>query len=221
METELTSAVLEKCIDGDTADFKINDQVVKYRFLAIDTPESVHPTKKEEEYGKTASEYTCNALTNAKSIILETETKNKTDKYGRNLAWVWVDNELLQKKLIENGYGQVAYVYGNYKYTLNLCAIQKDAKKEKINVWSNKKYEEGYCATVDTTGVTKEITPPDPNNVNQVQTQTTPVYYYIIIAILLIIILTNKTWRNKIIKQTKNKVNKKINQTITKTINKM
>ena len=46
---------LSKCVDGDTAKFIYNDEVITARFLAIDTPESVHPTIGEEPYGKEAS----------------------------------------------------------------------------------------------------------------------------------------------------------------------
>ena len=40
------------CVDGDTAKFIYKDEEITARFLAIDTPETVHPTKGEEEYGK-------------------------------------------------------------------------------------------------------------------------------------------------------------------------
>lgn len=33
------SVELVKCVDGDTAWFKLEDEVIKARFLAIDTPE--------------------------------------------------------------------------------------------------------------------------------------------------------------------------------------
>lgn len=150
---------LEKCVDGDTAYFLVDGESTKFRFLALDTPESVHPTKGEEAYGKSASEFTCELLQNAEKIVVEYDDgSGKTDKYDRNLAWIWVDNELLQKIIVEQGYGQVAYIYGDYKYTKNLCAIQKEAISQKINVWSNEEYEEGYCKKVDVTGVSTKIT---------------------------------------------------------------
>ena len=40
------------CVDGDTAKFIYKDEKITARFLAIDTPETVHPTKEEEVYGK-------------------------------------------------------------------------------------------------------------------------------------------------------------------------
>lgn len=147
-ETALEKVTFVRCVDGDTAVFKLNGEEVKYRFLAIDTPETVHPTKDVEAFGKNASEYTCNKLTNAKEIIVEYETSNKTDKYGRSLGWIWIDGSLLQKELISVGYAEVAYIYGTYRYTESLCLIQSSAKNNKLGMW-NEGREEGYCSTVD------------------------------------------------------------------------
>lgn len=135
-ESEIVT--LEKCVDGDTARFQDqNGNILKTRFLAIDTPETVHPTKEVETFGKEASNYTCESLTNAKEIRLEYDNdSDKEDKYGRRLAWVFVDGVLLQEKLIELGYAKVAYLYGDYEYTERLQAAEKKAKESKVGVWS-------------------------------------------------------------------------------------
>lgn len=129
---------LEKCVDGDTAKFKTADGVVTtYRFLAIDTPETVHPTKPAEPFGKEASDYTCNALSNASKIVLELDdASDEKDRYGRGLAWIFVDDVLLQEQLISLGYAKTAYLYGDYKYTPILQEQEKSAKENKIGIWS-------------------------------------------------------------------------------------
>lgn len=124
---------LEKCVDGDTAWFKLDGETIKTRFLAIDTPES---TKEVEEFGKEAATYTCNELKNAKKIQIEyDENSDKTDKYDRHLVWVFVDNELLQKKIIENGLAEVAYLYDDYKYTDILKESESLAKSNQLGIW--------------------------------------------------------------------------------------
>lgn len=148
-KTTTKAVSFARCVDGDTAVFIVDDEEVKFRFLAIDTPETVHPTKEEEAYGKQASEYTCNLLTNAKEILIEYENNNKQDKYGRDLAWVWVDQKLLQDELIKKGYGKVAYIYGNYRYTLSLCMDERKAQEEKLGIWNAQKAQETYCYTQD------------------------------------------------------------------------
>ncbi len=129
---------LEKCVDGDTATFNLNGETIKSRFLAINTPES---TNKKEFYGKEASEYVCNKLTNANKIELEYDDESdKLDKYGRTLAWIIVDGENLQLDLVKNGYAEVKYIYGDYKYLNELKKLEKEAKKQKLGMWQD--YEE-------------------------------------------------------------------------------
>lgn len=126
-----------KCVDGDTAKFIYKDEVITARFLAIDTPESVHPTVGEEPFGKDASNFTCNTLEKADEIVLEFDSNSdKTDKYDRYLVWVFVDGKLLQKELISKGYAEVAYLYDDYKYTEELEKEQEKAKKKEIGIWS-------------------------------------------------------------------------------------
>jgi len=125
------------CVDGDTAKFIYKKEEITARFLAIDTPETVHPNKEEEPYGKEASEYTCNSLKNASKIKLEyDEDSDELDKYDRHLVWVFVDGELLQKKLVSKGYASVAYLYGNYKYTNELEEVEQEVEDSKLGIWS-------------------------------------------------------------------------------------
>lgn len=127
-------ATLVKCIDGDTATFKLNNQDLKVRFLAINAPEIAHENNEAEPYGVEAQNYTCDMLKKAKKIRLEFE-KSKTDKYGRNLAWVFVDEKLLNEEIVKVGLAKVAYLYDKYKYTPQVKQAEKTAKKNKVNLW--------------------------------------------------------------------------------------
>lgn len=132
------------CVDGDTARFILKKEEIKVRFLAIDTPESVHPTIGEEAFGKEASEYTCSRLKKAKQISIEYDPdSDKIDKYGRHLVWIFVDDSLLQKELISKGYAEVAYLYGDYLYTEQLKEEQEKTKKAKLGIWSLEDQEKG------------------------------------------------------------------------------
>lgn len=128
---------LDKCVDGDTAWFNLDNERIKTRFLAINTPES---TNKIEAYGKEASNYTCNMLTNAKKIEIEYDNNSdKFDKYDRHLVWVFVDDTLLQEKLLEEGLAEIKYIYGDYKYLDELKKVESTAKKNKVGMWSDSK----------------------------------------------------------------------------------
>ena len=123
------SVNFKSCIDGDTAVFIINDENVTVRFLAIDAPEN------NTQIGKEVSNYVCKALNNASSITLEYEEDTTLDKYNRVLAWVYVDDKLIQKDLIEKGYAEIKYIYDDYKYVDELEKVQQQAKKEKLGIW--------------------------------------------------------------------------------------
>lgn len=126
-------AELEKCVDGDTAYFIIDGESQKVRFLAIDTPES---TNTIEPYGKIASAYTCDLLTNANSIQIEMDPDSDDfDRYDRMLAWIWADGELVQEKILEMGYAEVAYLYGDYMYTNELEIVENQAKINQMGMW--------------------------------------------------------------------------------------
>ena len=128
---------LDSCIDGDTARFVIKDEVKTVRFLSINTPEIAHDDVVDEPFGEEASIFTCNMLTNASVIKLQYDSKSdKEDKYGRVLAWVFVDDELLQEKLVSEGLAEVKYVYKDYKYSSHLMDIELEAKTKEIGIWA-------------------------------------------------------------------------------------
>lgn len=137
-QIEKVEVTLYATVDGDTAKFNLNNEIVTVRFLAVDTPETKHPDKGVEPYGPEASNFTKEKLTNAKKIVLEYDNNStKTDKYNRHLAWIWIDDELLQELLIENGLAKVEYVYGDYKYLEQLREKETIAKQNKMGLWQN------------------------------------------------------------------------------------
>ncbi len=127
---------LSKCTDGDTAHFNINGNDTKVRFLGIDTPETVKANTPVQPFGKEASNYTCNALTQAKEIRIEYEDSNKVDKYGRSLGWIFVDDVLLQSELVRQGLAEVKYLEDTYKYATELKQAEKEAKMNQLGIWS-------------------------------------------------------------------------------------
>lgn len=125
----------DKAVDGDTAWFMIDGESVKVRFLYIDTPES---TNQVEPYGQEASAFTAAQLQQAEKIELETNGDGEQyDHYDRLLAWVFVDDELLQEKIAEMGYCEKFYDYGyDYPYKEMIIAANEQAMKEKRGIYS-------------------------------------------------------------------------------------
>lgn len=132
--SEETYEVL-RVVDGDTIQIDYNGTKEKVRLIGIDTPESVHPDEaKNTENGKIASDYTKELLT-GKFVKLELDVQER-DKYGRILAYVYLDGEMVNKKLLADGYAQVATFPPNVKYVDEFTEIQKEAKEAKRGLWA-------------------------------------------------------------------------------------
>jgi micrococcal nuclease len=123
ISTGYGEVTLSRCVDGDTAIFSQDGTSFTVRFLGVDTPES---TYRFDPWGKAASTFTCDKLTNASSIVLEKQlaSDERTDGNGRYLAWVWYDGRLLNLELIEQAYSKskssVTSKYGMLIFTADL-----------------------------------------------------------------------------------------------------
>lgn len=135
--SEKISVNFSKCVDGDTIKVIKSKEEITIRLLAVDTPETKHPSKKEEAFGKEASNFTCNKIKNASKIEIEYDKESsKTDKYDRHLTWVYVDGILLQEELVKNSLAKIEYIYGDYKYINKLEKLEEESKLKKEGIWS-------------------------------------------------------------------------------------
>jgi len=187
------------CVDGDTIKVLVGKEEKTIRMLAVDTPESVHPTKGVEYYGKEASEYTCNKVKNAKKIEIEyDDNSDKTDKYDRLLVWVFTDGTLLQKDLVSNGLAKVAYLYDDYKYTSILEKEQELASAKNIGIWNeeakNEYNQENNITTENKTAST---------SVKETSNYTTKDIIIIGILLLIIVFVGDKSIKSKAKKKLK------------------
>ena len=127
-----------KCVDGDT--FKLGKDTI--RMLAIDTPETVKPNTPVQPFGKEASDRTCGLLSNAKNIDLKVDPGNEQDKYNRKLAWVYVDDVLIQETLLKEGLAEIKFIH---KKTIDkptykqLQEAEKYAKENNLGIWGSLK----------------------------------------------------------------------------------
>ena len=124
-----------RVVDGDTIEVNYNGTEEKVRLIGIDTPESVHPDEeKNSEYGEQASEYT-KQLLEGKTVKLEFDVEER-DSYGRLLAYVYVDDIMVNKKLLEEGLAQIATYPPNVKYVDEFTKIQETARENKKGFWA-------------------------------------------------------------------------------------
>lgn len=125
-----------RVVDGDTIVIDYNGTGEKVRLIGIDTPESVHPdADKNTKWGNTASDYTKYMLS-GKYVGVEFDVE-QTDKYGRLLAYVYLDGKMYNKTLLENGFAKVSTYPPNVKYVDEFVQLQKQARENKIGIWKD------------------------------------------------------------------------------------
>ncbi len=145
--SERTKVKYLKTSDGDTMRAVIDGENVRIRFLGINTPEVSGENKVEEPWGNEALAYTQKRLDEAQKIEIEfDDVADHEDRFGRKLAWIWVDDELFEVELLEQGMAKTYMLQNDYKYAKELKEAEQKAKKEKLGVWSGKTPEE-YMAS--------------------------------------------------------------------------
>lgn len=144
--------------DGDTIRVKIKGKNFIVRLIGVDTPETKDPRKAVQCFGKEASEYTKNNLLN-QTVTLESDpVAGNKDMYGRLLRHVFLENGTnYNHKLIADGYAyEYTYKSQLYRYRDDFKQAQKDARENKLGLWSDT-----ACAGVASPITTKTITPVD------------------------------------------------------------
>lgn len=119
-----------RVIDGDTIVIEGNEKV---RLIGVDTPETVHPKKPVQYFGKEASAFT-KKMVEGKQVRLEYDWQRK-DKYGRTLAYVYLeDGTFLNLEIIKQGYG-FAYIKYPFKFLEEFRQAEKEARENKRGLW--------------------------------------------------------------------------------------
>lgn len=89
-----------RTIDGDTVELVMSGKVEKVRLLLIDTPEKGANAVQEQPYAQEAKKRLEELLTKANKISVSFEKSQRVDKYGRLLAYVFVDEQLDRKSVV-------------------------------------------------------------------------------------------------------------------------
>ncbi|MEC4030165.1 endonuclease YokF [Bacillus subtilis] len=159
---ELVDVTLDRAVDGDTIKVNYNGNVDTVRYLLVDTPETKKPDSCVQPYGEDASKRN-KELVNSGKLQLEFDKGDHRDKYGRLLAYVYVDGKSVQEALLKEGLARVAYVYEpNTKYIDQFKKDEQEAKTEKLSIWSKNGYvtDRGFngCVKEKNTAVKKATT---------------------------------------------------------------
>lgn len=133
----LERATVTRVVDGDTIDVTLNRRTVRVRLLGVDTPETVHPSRPVECFGREASRF-LKELLEGQTVLLESDaSQGDRDRYNRLLRFVWLpDGRLVNYEIIAQGYG-FEYTFNlPYKYQDQFKAAQRAAREAQTGLWA-------------------------------------------------------------------------------------
>ena len=117
--TEDTAYEVIRIVDGDTVIISYEAVHTTVRLIGVDTPETKHPNRGEEKYGREASVFLQNLL-QGESVYLRFDDQNTTDLYGRTLAYLYraPDGLFVNLEIVRQGYGvaYTAFPFGHINY---------------------------------------------------------------------------------------------------------
>lgn len=126
-----------RVIDGDSLEI---EGVGEVRLIGVDTPEVYHPLKPVQYYAEEASDFV-RKLVGGSRVRLEYDLE-KYDKYGRTLAYVYLeDGCCLNEEIIKNGYG-FALTRFPFKRLKRYLSLEAQARAKGLGLWGNQGLDE-------------------------------------------------------------------------------
>jgi micrococcal nuclease len=122
---------ITKVVDGDTIDANIDlgfdiSLTKRIRLAGIDSPESRTTNLKEKALGLESKEWLKKTLEDAKDILIKTEKPDSTEKYGRIIGHLFINDQetSLNNQMIDEGYA-LAYEGGKKDMDLELLLSRR------------------------------------------------------------------------------------------------
>jgi micrococcal nuclease len=119
--------------DGDTIEVGGGRRV---RLIGVDTPETKHPDKGVQCYGREASAYTARLLPRGTRVRLVTDVEER-DRYDRLLAYVYrvSDGLFVNAALARDGYARPLTIPPNVAHTEEFTSLAARARDRGRGLW--------------------------------------------------------------------------------------
>jgi micrococcal nuclease len=125
-----------RVVDGDTIHVVVGGRREKVRYIGVDTPETHHPTKPVQCYGRAASAF--NARLVAGELVRLVRDVEERDRYGRLLAYVYRarDGLFVNAELARAGYARTLTIAPDVRYAARFAALARAAREAGRGLWS-------------------------------------------------------------------------------------
>ena len=131
---------VNRAVDGDTVELMDGRKV---RYLNVDTPETVKSGTSVKCFGPEASEFNKKLMTKGREIWM-TSDKAKTDRYGRELRFIFLKEsetgdvgKSVNATLVKMGFGQAKMYSPNTTYKKDFEKWQFEAQQKPVGIWKS------------------------------------------------------------------------------------
>ncbi len=119
-----------RALDGDTI---VVAGVGPVRYLGVDTPELHHPSKPVERFARRA------AAANARMVLGRTvrlvPDRERRDRYGRLLAYVYVGPTMINAELVRRGLARAYPFAPNTSHAAQFARLEREARARGRGLW--------------------------------------------------------------------------------------
>jgi len=122
--------LVTRVVDGDTIHAIVDGQDFPIRYIGIDTPEN---TTKVEPFGAEATQKNAE-LVNGKVVTLVKDV-SETDKYGRLLRYVLVDNAFVNLVLVQEGFANAVTYPPDVACADAFLQAERQAREANLGLW--------------------------------------------------------------------------------------
>lgn len=116
--------------DGDSVTIVMNGMKYRTRLIGIDAPEMG-----QEPWGRKAREHLRALLKGYRWRVSVEEDVEQHDKYNRLLVYLWMDGEMLNERMLRDGYAVLFTIQPNSKYVDRFRKAQQNARENKKGIW--------------------------------------------------------------------------------------
>ena len=126
-------AWVARVVDGDTIRVTFGGREYTVRYIGVDTPETVDPRRPVQPFGKEASARN-KELVEGKTVRLEKDV-SETDRFGRLLRYVYVDDLMVNAILVQEGYAHAVSYPPDVKHQELFRRLEREAREAKRGLW--------------------------------------------------------------------------------------
>lgn len=130
------SVSVVRVVDGDTFVASAGGEEKRIRLLNVDTPELANEDQPADCLAEEAKTYLATLLTPGLEVDLQHDIE-ETDRYGRELAGVYVDGVLINAEIAREGYGVAVEFSPNKRFYPEVKSAEQEARSSHVGIHSD------------------------------------------------------------------------------------